>query len=447
MRTTLIGIGIFLACVAVAAILIATRERPEVAMPVAPVPSVQTASVVTRDAAIPLRATGTVQASEEVAIAPEVGGRLVYVHPQLRIGGRVTRGEVLLRIDATDYENAVEQALADVRQQEVQVLQASEERRIAEAEFKRFQARLTGNGARENSRILPPAELETQPPFSTPAEATSPSLLVLREPQLRAAEAAQQRANARLEDARERLSRTTIRAPFSGIVRSENVAPGAYVSPGQALAQIVASSSVEVIIPIDREDAALLPRLWSAGTSPADVYLDYGDARYRWEGIVERASAILDDATRTIDVIVLVPNPIRGGSIVHANHQAISRDVAEGTRQDEPPPLFVGELVHVDLQGISLKDAFEVPREAIRSGDVVWVAVNGTLRIVPIRVIQQIDDVALIQSRTLAPGDAVITSPLRVVTEGMRIRTADGRDNGVGIPDDAQSAGVTSAAN
>src|SRR5687768_18005777 len=57
-----------------------------------------------------LRASGHVEATE-VQVAPEVGGRLV----ELRFdeGDRVTRGDLIARLDTTDIELQIERARAE----------------------------------------------------------------------------------------------------------------------------------------------------------------------------------------------------------------------------------------------------------------------------------------------------------------------------------------------
>ena len=69
---------------------------------------------------------------------------------------------------------------------------------------------------------------------------------------------------------------------------------------------------------------------------------EYGDEHYTWEGYVDRAETALDELTRTIDVIVRVPDPFAAGSPVSS--------AADGQAADRAgPPLLVGKFVEVEL--------------------------------------------------------------------------------------------------
>ncbi|MDX1530727.1 MAG: HlyD family efflux transporter periplasmic adaptor subunit, partial [Rhodothermales bacterium] len=414
-------------------VLILLRPEPPTRPPQTQAPLVRTAPAEVRSGTLTVEGSGTVRALDEVQLAAEVAGKLVYVNPRLVPGGTVQRGEVLLRIDPADFENAVEQARAAVAQQQVAALEAEEEAAIAQAEYERFsdrEARRTlGPYASVDAddyaaRILPPdALVEPDGPAeaAAPEAAAPPRRLALREPQLRAARAALERARAQLADAALALDRTVVRAPFTGTVRAESVAPGSYVAPGQSLAEIVASAAAEVVIPLTRDEAALIPTLWApGGRIEAAVYAGYGGLAYRWEGYVDRAQPVLNPETRTIDVVVRVPDPTRGGRLVSDG----PTDGIEGPEIVPPqaPPLLVGEFVRAEIAGATLDRYVAVPRTALRPGDEIWVVRDSVLQIVRVQVVQQADEVAYLFASGIADGDPVVVSDLNVVTDGMRVR-------------------------
>ena len=51
-----------------------------------------------------------------------------------------------------------------------------------------------------------------------------------------------------MADAELSLSRTEIRAPFDGVVRSESVDVGAYATPGQPLARLLSAEEVDKVL-------------------------------------------------------------------------------------------------------------------------------------------------------------------------------------------------------
>jgi RND family efflux transporter MFP subunit len=402
--------------VLIAVLMVLLRPAPEEKPPAQRVPLVTVIPLEAGSGPLEVLGSGTVQPREEVTIGAQVGGRLVYVNPAFREGGLVPAGATLFRIDPADYRNRVRTAQADVAAQEVAVLQAREEVAIASQELKRFADRQGGVASTIDdsdyaSRILPPRGMEGTAPGSA-AERRSPSRLATREPQLRSARAARERAAAQLADARLALSRTIVTAPFSGLVRSENAAPGKLVQPGQELGSIVSTGSFEVRVSLTESEAALIPGLLNRGGGgiPASVYFDYGGITWRWDARVDRADAILDAETRTIDVFLRVPDPMRGGVNV------------TGEGAGPAPPLLVGSFVQARITGASLETHARIPVQHLRPGNEIWVVRGGKLSILPVRVIQRTDDFAYVTTPSLAQGGLLVTSPLRAPVDGMAVR-------------------------
>ena len=391
--------GILVGASGVAGVMIMVRPDPprRPAEPQSPIVSVET--VVAGSGPIPVFGAGTVRPLWEIDIAAEVGGKIVAVSPNLQSGGHVSAGEVLVRIDPAEYENRVQQAEADVATQRVALLQAEQEAQIARTEYEQFRAR-------ENRRGN---------------AAAPPSPLVLREPQLQAARAALARAEAQLRDAELVLSRTAITSPFDGRVRNEVADLGRLVTAGQSLGQIYASDAVEVVVPVSDDDAFLIPNLWSlqAGDDdrsiPATVTIEYGARRFSWEGYVDRAETALDEQTRTIDLVIRVPDPFSPGRSVEG-----SADTGAG------PPLLVGQFARVAIEGLELAEYFILPRRALRPGNEVWaIAADGRVQIVAVDLLQETDEQLYVVG-DFTEGQFVIVAGINLATNGMEVRLSDG---------------------
>jgi RND family efflux transporter MFP subunit len=394
-RTYLLTIGgILVGAVAVAAILVLSRPEPPRTATPAPVPSVTTAPVRPGSGPLPVTGNGTVRPRAQVSLSPQVSGQVAWVSPDLVSGGRVRAGQTLLRIDPADFVNAVDQARAQVAQDSVGLLQAEEEARIARAEYEQFRSRQGGDGG-------------------------EPSPLTLREPQLQAARAALQRSQAQLADARLALNRSTVEAPFDAMVRSEDVDPGSFANAGQSLAVVYATDMVEVVVPLTDGDASLISGLWSLQTGdtgvrvPARVVSEYGGRRFAWDGYVDRAETALDENSRTIAVVVRVPDPLRPGTPL---------DPAPSSA--ESPPLLVGQYVEVVIDGRA-GDFSVIPRRAVRPGDDVWAVADSTVRVVPVEVLQQAGDSAFVTG-DFRGGERAVLSGIAVATNGMRVRSDAG---------------------
>ena len=396
-KKILVSVGILVGAVVAARVMIALRPEPPRLQPTPDTPLVSVAEARAGPGPMLVYGSGTVRPRAEVTVSPQVGGTIEWVSPHLQSGGRVSAGDLLARLEQADYVNRVEQARADVAAQEVEVLRAEEEARIAREEYRQFRSRENRRGA----------------------ERPEPTPLTLREPQLEAARAQLDRARAQLADAELALRRTELRAPFHGRVRSETAAVGQFVAAGQSLGSIYAADAVEVVVPIRDDDAVLLPNLWAleAGDGdrsiPALVRTRLGQRRFEWDGYVDRAETALDEQSRTIDVVVRVPDPFRPGRAV--------QDSAQGA---SVPPLLVGQFADVEITGAAPR-YFVLPRRALRRDDQVWsLDPDNRIRVVPVEVLQEVEESVYV-SGDLQDRQRVVVAGVETVTEGMEVRTTE----------------------
>ena len=387
----LVATAILVGATGLAVFMISRRPEPERIPPPSQVPFAITAPAQAGEGAIPVFGAGTVRPRAEIDIAAEVSGKVVWVEPAFQSGGRVREGQVLFRLDDVDYRSEVEKARANVALQRVEVLRATEEAQVARKQYEQFKERQAESG-----------------------EASEASPLALWQPQLEAAKAALARDGATLAEAELNLARTAVKAPFSGVVRTESVDVGQFVAAGRGVARLYASDAVEVVVPLSDREAALVPGLWDlrAGDGnrevAARVVADYGGRRYAWDGYVDRVEGALDEQTRTLDVIVRVPEPYRSG---------------DADPDDAGPPLLVGKFVDVELEGIAPDAWFRIRRPALRPGNEVWAVRNDRLRIVPVEILQRLDDDVYVTG-DLEAGEQVVVGGIQVGTDGMEVRTA-----------------------
>jgi RND family efflux transporter MFP subunit len=362
--------------VAAAMIASARKAPPRVDRP--PLgPLVEVLPTEVDDVPVVVSGHGEVVARVAVDVVPQVAGEVVETHPSLVAGGFFKAGEVLVVIDPRDYELAVERAQAAVARAKVTL-----EREQAEAEV-----------AREEWYGLHPDE--------------EPTALVIREPQIRQAEAEYAAAAADLSVAKLNLERTGISLPFDGVVVSEMVDVGQYVGTGSRLATVYGTDAVEVRVPLDSRELAWfdIPSNGGGHGALAEISASFGGTRSTWDGRVTRMEAEVDQTSRMVHVVIEVPKPY-------------------DTSADQPA-LLPGSFVDVRIFGRTLDDVVSVPRYAVREGDQVWVFADGKLQIRDVSVLRADRQQALISSG-LEEGDLVIVSSLDAVTEGMTVRRTDG---------------------
>ncbi|MHC4119562.1 MAG: efflux RND transporter periplasmic adaptor subunit [Planctomycetota bacterium] len=364
-------------------LLIKLRKPPARETPETLAPLVEVEQLRVQDLQMTVRGYGAVSPTVQVEIVPEVPGKVVYVNPQLKAGGLLGAKQQIIQIDPRDYELAVQQANAAVAEAQVRL-----DTEKAEAEV-----------ARQEWEQLHP---DTRP--------SSP--LVLREPQIRRAQAALESAKAQLAIADLRLARTKLSLPFDVLVIDERVDLGQYVVVGQSLGSAYGIESVEIEVPLEDRDLAWFDILGNARQvncegqpkSPviAQVKADFGGAEHTWQGRVVRTTGQVDRTSRMVSVIVEVPNPF--------------------DTSDAKPPLYPGVFVEVFIEGKVLKSAVAVPRDAVREGNKVWVVKEGRLQIRTLEIARADKDFAYAVSG-LDDQVLIVVSSLDMVTDGMVVRT------------------------
>lgn len=380
--------------------LLVTRQAPERKILPDLGPLVEAIAAPPQALQVIIEAQGSVRPADEIDLVPQVSGIVIWTAPQLESGGFFARDDVLLRIDPRDYDLAVTRSEAAVARARYALDLARQEAEAAQQEWELVRTHRS---------------IESEP-----------SDLVLRRPQVRAAEAELQAAQAGLAEARLRLERTHITAPFDGRVRDTSLDAGQYVVANQPVARVYSIERAEIVVAVPHQDMAWLdiPRRSSGPTrvSPpanraegleqppplsvapsARVQAQFAGREHTWDGVVARAAAELDARSRMLNLVVQVDGPYDNTG-------------------DSSSPLLVGMFVDVQIFGATVEDVRVLPRVALHEGDIVWVAAaDGTLRMRQAQVVHVRDEEILVRLQ-LATDERIITSQLSGATEGMKIR-------------------------
>jgi len=322
---------------------------------------------------------GEVRPKTEIDLIPQVSGRIVQLSERFNAGAAFEAGDLLLKIDDTDYRLALVRAEAAVAQAQTEL-----ERQLATKDIKEKEWR---NNRREG---------EEPTPFS------------LNLTQVAQAEAMLRSAKADLRRARLDLERTEFRLPFDGRVRERAVGIGQFVTAGAPLGTVFSTDTVEVRLPLtDTQLVELnLPMGYEAASydeAPmVRFHASLGNRHYDWEGRIVRVSAAVDEDTRLIYATAELADPYGAGA----------RDGM---------PMAVGMFVNAAIDGVQERDAIVMPRLALRNEDKVYVINSeNRLEIRTVDVISTSSDRVLI-ANGVAPGEQVVTSTLPNATEGMEV--------------------------
>jgi HlyD family secretion protein len=199
--------------------------------------AVEVAKVGREDLQAKVVANGKVQAKKKVDISATIPGQVTLL--AVKEGDRVTKGQLLLQIDATNPRASARSSAFSMEA----LLQEAQSARASLDQARSDLARAEQNYA---GRII--SEAEVQRARTTVATAQAG---------VQAAAQRVQQARAMLEGARDTLSKTTVRAPMDGVVTAKRIEEGEVAvigvqnQPGTVLLTISDMSVVETELEVD----------------------------------------------------------------------------------------------------------------------------------------------------------------------------------------------------
>ncbi|MFZ5479651.1 MAG: efflux RND transporter periplasmic adaptor subunit [Myxococcota bacterium] len=287
-----------------------------------------------------VEATGTVEAIDSAEIRPEVQGLVEAV--LFDDGATVRKGQPLVRLRAADARATL--------------LDAEARATLAGASLERAQALFDRGDVAK-------AELDR-------------------------AAADAQLARAAVARAEEAVRRTTIAAPFDGVVGRREVSVGALVGPANPVTRIEGLRNLVVDVALAEDVLAAV-----APGQPAIV----GALDRTFPGTVAFVAPRVREATRTVDVRIAVA---------------------------EPGPLRPGMTATARIVTASVPDALLVPTQALvrsATGPAVWVVgEDGKAAQRPVKTGERTETRAEIVEG-LAPGDRVVTEGLARMRPGVAV--------------------------
>ena len=350
----------------------AKLESPETAV------AVETLVLEKTQTQLIVQSQGTVQPRTRTALISEVSGAVLKVSPEYVVGGVFKAGDILMQLDPTDYQVALQRAEARLISMDAQL--SFEQARSAQAEK---EWAMTGRPA------------------------TEAPLLALRKPYLAEARANVLQAQAEVKQAQQKLDKTTIRAPYAGMVSEKGTDIGQYVSQGSRLGEIFAIDYAEVRLPMTKRDLSKLDIAAMAnGQSRPTVTLraSVGGAEVEWKALLVRSEGVVDQRNRAQYLVAQVDDPY--------NIQ----------QRSENPPLLMGSFVRASIAGKKLDKIFAVPRHALLEGDnIAAVDADNRLRLKKVEKVFG-DDQFYYITNGLEEGVEIIVSAVGIAIDGMRVK-------------------------
>jgi RND family efflux transporter MFP subunit len=263
---------------------------------------------------------GAVEPHYQMTLTAKVSGHVAALSEQFEVGQHINQQGLLARIDDTDYRAALAEAEQTLASAKVALLEEQREGKQALLEWKA--SGLSGE---------PDSEL------------------VLREPQLAAAEAEVRHAQSMLASAKKDLAYTTLSAPFDAIITDRLIAPGSYVQAGEDIASLNSTDRVEIPLSLSAKEWLQLPALNQLIEQKWPVTISSIDTGISWQGYVLRAQQHVDESTRQQQLIVAVDAPFSLTS-----------------------PLLPGTFVNVSIEGATQSGLWKLPNSALSQRGEVW---------------------------------------------------------------------------
>lgn len=384
MKRVILPIAILACAILVFMMLIRSPQRLEAVAPEQALATVRVATVQPEAITLQVNSQGKVQASRRVSLSAAATGPVSWVSPALVAGGFFAADEPILRLDASDYENALARSRSNVEQAQTEASHAA-------TELERY----TELAAR---RLVSESQLQE---FRRQADITAGRL---------------RDAQTGLSQAQLDLSRSEIRAPFATIVESTSIELGQHVNRGQELAMLLSADEVEVRIPLALTQLGYLDiPLGYRGELPADiapaVTLNgmFGGQMHSWQGRLVRTEAGIDSSNNSVQAIVRVEQPTSQGV---------------GSEDSKAIPLPVGLYVEASIRGKTVDGIFSLPREVIRGNSrVLVVDSENRMHFRDVEILRLENDRVLIASG-LRAGERICMSPIQAVVDGMLVQVA-----------------------
>ncbi len=265
-------------------------------------------------------ATGTLAADEEMLASFKVPGRISEMAVDL--GSHVGKGQVLARLDPTDFRLRVEQASAALRQTRARLglsPEGTDDRVDPEQTAPVREARAVLDEARINrdrmAKLLAKdyiSKVDFDAAVSRQLVAEGRYQASLEEVRDRQALLAQRKSE--LELARQQLSDTVLYAPMEGAVREKKVSVGEFLATGAPVAGLVRSHPLRLRVAVPEREAPDV----RVG-QPVRVRVEGSDADH--PGRVVRLSPVIEKQNRTLAVEAEVDNrqgKLKAGSFARA---------------------------------------------------------------------------------------------------------------------------------
>ena len=228
---------------------------PDIAKNKRVLPPITSTYIIVKDTVLTrlLHVSGSLLPQDEIAIAPEINGRIKKLY--INEGSVVQKGTILVKLDDADLQAQLNKVKALIS--------------LAEINAKREKELLKGGGT--SSELLEKAD----------------NTVITLQSDFQLLKVA--------------ISKTEIKAPFSGTIGLKEVSEGSFVSPGTTISHLVNSSPIRIECSIPEKYTPLIKKNMKI------QFHIYGNEQ-SFEAKISAINPMIDPISRTTKIIALYPN-------------------------------------------------------------------------------------------------------------------------------------------
>lgn len=402
-------------------------------------------------------AFGNIEPASLLNAKSEVGGKIVYVHPDLEKGASIAKGTVVLRIEPTTFQMSLDQSQAGLQGSQSALAQLEAEEtstrlalEIARDNLNVGRKELERTGALQEKNLVARSEFdrEVQKVLGLRQQAQDIEGKLSSFESRRVATIAQiTQSKSRVAQSQDTLGRTEVRVPFDARIGAVSIENGEFVPVGAALFVALGVQAVEIDAQLPVQQ--FRPLVAGMGAAGAEMLINLQapgelqnilarmdlEARVRlvgdkdssiyWEGELLRISESIDPVRDTLGLVVKVSNPYAG--------------IIPGKK----PPLLKGMSMAVDFYSPA-RSTLVLPRKAVHQGRVYIVGDDDRLSIEPVTILFMQGNLMVPDADTAArlSGRRLIVSDVIPVIQGLPLKIIHAPEveqelarNALGLPD------------
>jgi multidrug efflux pump subunit AcrA (membrane-fusion protein) len=381
-------------------------------------------------------AYGTVEPQVLLKAKSEVSGKISYIHPQLKQGGSLPKGTLVLKIEPTTFKFSLDQSKAGLSgsQSSLKQLQIEEKStwrsmKIAQKNLEVEKKELQRIQKIWDKRLIARSTLDKEQQKVLQLQQQVEDLkgkLGSYASRKQAISAQIKQSRTKVEQTQDTLGRTAIRLPFDARIGKVFVEKGEFTPAGAVVFEALGTDAVEINAQLSmRQFRPLLSNLRHKKVSLNDPakfqkvlnkidlearvqLVDLPNKNTYWKGKLLRISESIDPVRDTIGLVVLVDKPY------------------EGVIPGERPPLLKGMYSAISFYAPPQKMLL-IPRQAMHQGRVYVAKDDNTLEIRAVSVLFQQGRFIVLKDG-LKDGERIIISDVVPVIEGLPLKPITASD-------------------